>query len=268
MKIAKNITAFFLLITLVIISSCTEKIDIDLNSSDPQIVIEGSVSTTGESVIKITESVNFNESNDFPKVRNAIVEISDNLGNSDILIESSEGIYYSPSFGGVEGRTYSLIVQIDDETLESVSSIPNHVGFDSLIVTKAAVPNFPGAPDNELYYEVKVKYKDPANVVNYYRFVEIVNNEFTNSYVYDDRLNNGEDVTINLFDFTRELLPGDVLQIEMQCVDEFVYEYFNSFDNTQGNSATPANPYTNIVGSELGYFNAHTSEVKEKIIPQ
>ena len=105
-------------------------------------------------------------------------------------------------------------------------------------------------------------------MVNYYRFVEIVNNEFTNSYVYDDRLNNGEDVTINLFDFTRELLPGDVLQIEMQCVDEFVYEYFNSFDNTQGNSATPANPYTNIVGSELGYFNAHTSEVKEIIIPQ
>jgi hypothetical protein len=120
-----------------ILSSCTEVIDIDLNSSDPQIVIEGSVSTSGESVIKITESVNFDESNDFPKVRNAIVEISDNLGNSEILLESSEGIYSTYSFGGVEGRTYSLNVQIDDKTLESVSNIPNHVSFDSLIVTKA-----------------------------------------------------------------------------------------------------------------------------------
>jgi hypothetical protein len=38
------------------------------------------------------------------------------------------------------------------------------------------------------------------------------------------------------------------------------------FGNTQGGSATPANPYTNIIGSELGYFSAHTSEMKEKVI--
>jgi hypothetical protein len=71
---------------------------------------------------------------------------------------------------------------------------------------------------------------------------------------------------VPLLDFSRQLVPGDVLEIEMQCIDEFVYEYFNSFANTQGSSATPANPYTNIIGSELGYFNAHTSEGKEKLI--
>jgi hypothetical protein len=264
MKIIQHIATY--LLALMILLSCTEEIDIDLNSSDPQIVIEGSISTTGESVIKISESVNFDESNDFPKVRNAFVEISDNLGNSEILLESSEGIYSTTSFGGVEGRTYSLNVQIDDKTLESVSNIPNHVSFDSLIVRKASVPGFPGAQENDLYYEVRVQYKDPADVVNFYRFVEIVNNEITNSYVFDDRLNNGEYVTVPLLNFSRELLPGDVLKIEMQCIDEFVYEYFNSLGNTLGGSATPANPYTNIIGSELGYFNAHTSEMKEKVI--
>jgi hypothetical protein len=264
MKIIQHIATY--LLALMILSSCTEEIDIDLNSSDPQIVIEGSVSTTGESVIKITKSVNFDESNDFPNVRNAFVEISDNLGNSEILLESSEGIYSTTSFGGVEGRTYSLNVQVDVKTLESVSNIPNHVSFDSLIVNKASVPGFPGAQENDLYYEVRVQYKDPADEVNFYRFVEIVNNEITNSYVFDDRLNNGEYVTVPLMDFSRELLPGDVLKIEMQCIDEFVYEYFNSLGNTLGGSATPANPYTNIIGSELGYFNAHTSEMKEKVI--
>jgi hypothetical protein len=264
MKTIKNIAAYFLI--LMILSSCTEVIDIDLNSSDPQILIEGSVSTTGESVIKITESVNFDESNDFPKVRNAFVEISDNLGNSEILLESSEGIYSSTSFGGVEGRSYSLNVRIDDKTLESTSNIPNHVSFDSLIVRKGSIPGFPGAQENDSSYQVMVMYKDPAEMVNFYRFVEIVNNEITNSYVFDDRLNNGEYVTVPLLNFSRELVPGDVLEIEMQCIDELVYEYFNSFGNTQGGSATPANPYTNIIGSELGYFNAHTSEVKEKVI--
>lgn len=266
MKTLKNISAYFLLITVVLLASCTEEIEIDLNSSDPQIVIEGSVSTTGKSVIKITESVNFDESNDFPRVQNAFVEISDNLGNSEILLESSEGIYSTTSFGGVEGRTYSLNVQIDDKSLESMSSVPNQVSFDSLIVRKGSAPGFPGAQENDLFYEVRVQYKDPADETNYYRFVEIVNNEITNSYVFDDRLNNGEFVTQPLLNFARELVPGDVLQIEMQCIDESVYEYFKSFGNTQGSSATPANPYTNIIGSELGYFNAHTSEFKEKVI--
>ncbi|MGD9327334.1 MAG: DUF4249 domain-containing protein [Cyclobacteriaceae bacterium] len=266
MKITKNTSSHFLIVTLMILSSCTEVIDIDLNSSDPQIVIEGSVSTKGESVVKIAKSVNFDESNDFPKVQNAIVELSDNLGNSEILVESSEGIYSTTSLGGVEGRTYSLTVQTDDKYLESVSTIPNHVSFDSLIVTKASVPSFPGVQENELYYDVRVVYNDPIEEVNFYRFVETINNEIVRSYVFDDRLNNGEEVNVPLLDFSRQLVPGDVLEIEMQCIDEFVYEYFNSFANTQGSSATPANPYTNIIGSELGYFNAHTSEGKEKLI--
>jgi hypothetical protein len=57
-----------------------------------------------------------------------------------------------------------------------------------------------------LYYEVRVQYKDPADEVNFYRFVEIVNNEITNSYVFDDRLNNGEYVTVPLMDLSRELV--------------------------------------------------------------
>jgi hypothetical protein len=266
MKILISTRLYSLIITLMILSSCTEIIDIDLNSSNPQIVIEGNVSNTGESVIKITKSVNFDESNNLPKVQNAIVEISDNLGNSEILLESSEGIYSTSSFGGVEGRTYSLNVQVDNLKLESVSYMPNNVSFDSLFVTKGSAPGFPGAQENDLFYEVRVKYKDPADEVNFYRFVEIVNNEITNSYVFNDRLNNGEYVTVPLLNLSRELVPGDVLQIEMQCIDEFVYEYFNSFGNTQGGSPTPANPYTNIIGSELGYFSAHTSEIKEKLI--
>jgi hypothetical protein len=50
MKIIQHIATY--LLALMILLSCTEEIDIDLNSSDPQIVIEGNVSTTGESVIK------------------------------------------------------------------------------------------------------------------------------------------------------------------------------------------------------------------------
>lgn len=256
----------FVLTTLLIHIGCTEKIEIDLNLSRPQFVIEGNVSTSGESTVKISKSVNFDESNIFPKVENANVEISDNFGNNEILTETSPGFYYSSSFGGIENRRYSLKVSINDQVLESTSHIPTKVDFDSLIVIKTDVPNIPGVEENEFYHEVRVKFKDPSNSINYYRFVETVNNEILNSFVFDDILTNGNNVTFQLQDFTRELVSGDVYKVEMQCIDEYVFDYFNSFGNTQSGTATPANPYSNILGSELGYFNAHTSEIKQIII--
>ena len=266
MNTVNRTSSRLLFVISMILLSCTEVVDIDLNSADPQIVIEGSVSTDGNSIIKITKSVNFDESNEFPKVQNAIVELSDDIGNSEVLVESSEGIYSTTSLAGIEGRSYSLRVQAEENILESVSTIPTRVHFDSLIVSKATVPSFPGVEENEFYYDVRVIYNDPADEINYYRFVEIINNEIIGSYVFDDRLTNGQEVNVPLLDFSRQLIAGDVLKIEMQCIDEFVYEYFNSFGNTLGGSATPANPYTNIVGSDLGYFNAHTSEIKDRTI--
>ena len=74
--------------------SCTKEIKIDLNSSDPQIVIEGSVPANGEkATIKISKSVNFDESNVFPEVRNAVVILNDNAGNSETLNVTTPGIY-------------------------------------------------------------------------------------------------------------------------------------------------------------------------------
>lgn len=249
--------------------SCTEKIEVDLNSSDPQIVIEGNTLNTGKSVVKVSKSVNFEAYNDFPMVQNAQVELSDNLGNHELLTETSPGVYVSSIINGEEGRSYFLNVMVEGEQFSATSEIPAEVNFDSLIVTKSSGTGGIGGIGYSSNYEVTVKYKDPANELNYYRFVESVNGETTNSYVFDDHINGGKDVERTLLNFNRELKSGDLLQVEMQCIDKSVYEYYKSFQNLRGgprNSSTPANPYTNIEGAVLGYFSAHTSEIKEKII--
>ncbi|MEQ9167501.1 MAG: hypothetical protein RLO12_14685, partial [Fulvivirga sp.] len=85
----------------------------------------------------------------------------------------------------------------------------------------------------------------------------------------DDRLSNGLTVTNNLQMADSGLDIGDTLQIVMQCIDQEVYEYFHSFGNLAGgpqNSSTPANPITNIEGGVLGYFSAHTEEVRQVVI--
>ncbi len=259
------------LFVIIIMASCTEIIDIDLNSSETQIVVEGNVFSNSEpSVIRISKSANFDESNNFPKVQDAIVELSDNLGNSEILVETSPGVYSTNTLTGIQGGDYYLMVQVEGQALSSSSQLPFQVAFDSLIVTETSGSGGPGGPDNSSNYEIRVEYTDPADEKNYYRFVEFINGENKSKYAFDDRLNDGLEVNRTLLYFDRNLEIGDTLQVEMQCIDKAVYEYFNSFGNSHGvgpsDSATPANPITNIEGAELGYFSAHTSEIKQVII--
>jgi hypothetical protein len=59
-----------------------------------------------------------------------------------------------------------------------------------------------------------------------------------------------------------------VVNIEMQCIDKNVYDYFFAIASViQGQSATPANPVNNISGGALGYFSACTVGRTSVIIP-
>ena len=263
---SRNTSLILLCASALVLSSCTEEIEIDLNSAEPQLVIEGSVSTSGDPVILLSRSVNFDESNDFPKVENALVELSDDHGNREILSESAPGTYTTSFLSGMEGRTYTLSVTSGEEYLQAESRIPEKVELDSVIVNKGTGPVPPGSSESGTFYQVQVVYKDPEGVANYYRFLEKINGITTNQYVFNDQLNDGEVVTQVLFDIERDLGPGDLLEIEMQCIDRFVYDYFNSLilgEGGPGGPSTPSNPISNIEGAELGYFSAHTSESKE-----
>lgn len=256
-----------------IFSSCTKVIELDLNDSDPQTVIEGSVGTLGDSaLIKITKSVNFSNPNNFPNVTNALVTISDTIGNSELLLEKSPGIYSSATFVGVAGMKYNLEVKENGKLFTSTSTIPSKVNFDSLIVVKSTSTGggLGGGGQVGTTYKVTVRLKDPANESNYYRFVEYHNGKMQNSvFIFDDRLSNGQAISSDLMSFNRDLNSGDTITIEMQCIDKPVYDYLKSFANLGGgpqNSSTPANPYTNIEGSKLGYFSAHTTQRKTLVI--
>ncbi len=258
---------------LLYLSACTQVIDVDINSSDPQTVIEANLNTTGEpATVKLTQSINFDESNFFPAVSNALVVISDDLGQRDTLLESSAGLYTSSQIQAQSGRTYTLEVLAAGKTYLSSITIPALISFDSLVATKMDGGGFgPGGGGEGDQYEVLVGYQDPAESGNYYRFVEYVNGVPSgDNFVYDDRLNNGLAIQTRLMKPGRRLRSGDVLTIEMQCIAPSVYDYFDSFGNLFGGpqaSSTPANPYTNIEGATLGYFNACTVERKTFVVP-
>ncbi|CAN5150496.1 hypothetical protein BH09BAC5_BH09BAC5_10890 [soil metagenome] len=248
---------------MIFISSCTKVIDIDLNSKDPQIVIEGNITDlSGPYTVKISQTVNFSAANSFPAVTGAVVTISDNVTNSETLTEVSPGIYQTTSLQGVPGRTYSLNVVANGKTFTAQSTMPTLVTLDSLLLE----PNLSfGSP----YYIIPL-FLDPPGQGNYYRCIETVNGErISGSFLYDDQLTDGLVNGQPLLDFSTQLSAGDSVSVELQCIDKDVNLYFFSLAQTaSGQSGAPANPESNISNHAIGYFSAHTSSMKLVVIPQ
>ena len=246
-----KIIIFIAIILSLCFSSCQKVIDLKLNTSSSQIVIQGNIyDQTGPYTVKISKSVNFDESNVYPAVIGAMVVISDNTGNSDTLTEASSGIYITSVLQGVPGRTYTLTVKTDGQTYTASSTLPDAVEINSIYMEKSRFGN---------EEQITIDFTDPANIDNYYRLIEFVNNiQQDQFYASSDKLYQGEEISYSIMsqDNDNKLETGDKVTIWLECIDKFVYEYFRTAGREGGQSASPANPTSNISNGALGYFNA------------
>jgi hypothetical protein len=264
---------YFLILFLVgfVLTSCEKVIDINLNDAEKKYVVEGSITDqAGQCRVTITQTKNFNENNTFPVVSGAAVSITDNsTGTITQLSESSPGVYTHASLAGVTGKTYTLTVNINGELFTASSTIPQLVNIDTIYVS------------NDTWFSgdaiklANIEYNDPAGTANQYRFVRYRNGVKTkNIFINNDDLSDGRRTATKLFvdDDSEEdqLVSGDVVRIDMLCIDAAVYKYWYSLEQSatgETTSAAPANPVTNITGGALGYFSAHTFQSKTMSVP-
>jgi len=250
------------------IFSCTEPIEFSFEPSTPQLVVEAKIAELQYAEVQLTKTANINASASDNFVRNALIIIEDNMGNSETLTEVSPGRYLSSNIKGKTGVNYKLSIFTDGHTqvLKSEDIMPKPVNISRLRARKSILPGSDCLSLPE--WEVIVEYDDPANEVNYYRFVEYINGKVNSSYVENDKLNNGKSNKSFLTCADRNLNPGDTLTIEMQSISKSVYEYFYGFSQLnkimQGTSGT--NPTSNVIGANLGYFSAYSVHVKSIII--
>lgn len=244
--------------TLFMLASCEKEIKVNVNSSEPTVVIAGDITDApGPYTVRISRSIQLDETTAYPSVP-ALVYVTDNLGNTDTFNEKSAGLYQSSTLAGVVGRIYTLHVITDGSHFTASSTMPAPVPFDSLVIaTQTAFK------DTAFYPQLR--FTDPPGVPNYYRFVEQVNGKpVTSIFVRSDRLSDGKRAEVTLRDNDFKLEPGDIATVEMQCIDKATYDYFNTLRDADGssNSAAPADPVSNLTGGALGYFSAHTSAIK------
>lgn len=246
--------------------SCQKVIKVDLNSTDPRIVIDANITDEpGPYFVKLTKTINFDQSNVFPPVTGATVTVSDDAGNTETLTEATPGIYQTSTTTGVAGRTYTLSVTASGKTYTSTSKLYPAIPVDSLGIQKS----FFGTTRN-----IRAYFTDPAGIKNWYRLVQIVNDSAGKDiYITNDILRDGRQMDEILFmdndNVEDSLQAGDSVTIALQAIDEGAYNYFRTLQTiTQGGDpgSTPANPQSNMSNGALGYFSTYSVRRRSIII--
>ncbi|MBW4888923.1 DUF4249 domain-containing protein [Mucilaginibacter sp. HMF5004] len=259
----------FIIASLLLFASCTKEIHLDLDNKSGNIVIEGNVTNQpGPYYVRITKSVAFTETNQYPPITNAIVIISDNTGQIDTLRYVADGNYKTTRLVSMPGRTYNLRILAQGLIYTAKSTMPQTVALDSLVQRSFSI-------GGKVNYNILPIFTDPAPLGNRYLFILSVNARKDKTLqAFSDNINNGvvnQRELMTPSDDDKKVNINDMVHIEMQCIDQDIYSYYTgliqiSGSSGPGGSVTPANPPSNISNGALGYFSAHTSVIRNIVI--
>lgn len=237
-------------------TSCEEVVDIDLQTTEFKDVIDAFISDNSPCYVFLSRSQSFSNNAPYQTTSGAVIELSDDKGNKEIVRESKEPGLYISLMTGVVGRTYNIKIMIGENTYEAQSTIPQTVPIDDIYIYNIQV----GGDD---WYSPCIVYNDPPDEKNYYYTMMYVNGHLMKSiYLTDDEYRNGLTVERILYfdkedNSDNELEIGDRIYVEMQTLDKGMYTFYKSLYSVVAGGAT--NPLTNFTGGALGCFKAYGS---------
>lgn len=262
----KQITPFgrlMILAMLALFSSCEKVIDLELKDAEAAIVIDAGISDMAENqTVRISKTYSFTEANRFNGLAGAKVVLTTSNGNTFSYKEVSPGIYQSDRIRGRPDVTYTLDVTVEGKTYTAKSTMPQKVVLDSLTFKE-----FSFFGQSSTY--VSANFNDPPGIQNQYRYILKVKGKIEEDVVSEDRFNDGNKVADVIFYEMDDLVSGDPVEVELQCIDRAVYKYFFSLTQSAGGGGppvAPANPPSNFSNGALGVFNAYTTSKKSVVL--
>ncbi len=283
----KNPFIIILAFLIVYLTSCTERIDIELDSSYTRLVVYGEITdVANRNFVKLSKTSDFFSNEPSPPVSGASIEISD--GQRIILLSENKdnpGVYEAPiGFRGIPGRTYTAnISEVDiDENGENEfytarSTLLPINEMDSVTLKYTKNSFFSG-------WEVQVWAWDPEDVKNFYSFKaykngKLLTDSLDDYIVIDDVLFNGNftfgitALFLNDAELDEKAVPGDTIYLEMNGVTEEFYQFIIDAQSETGPSTPlfsgpPANISTNISNNALGFFTAYSVVKDSTIVPE
>ena len=256
-------------------TSCEEVIDVKLDTTSPQLVVNASIEwqkgTLGnKQKIKLTTTTGYFNTT-IPTVSGATVFITN---SNDVIYNFIEkpntGEYVCTNFVPVWDEAYTLTINLNGqtytatETLKSVSSITN-----------ISQNNKGGFTGDQI--EIKSFFNDPANADNYYMFKFKSNVSAIPSYdIFDDGFTQGNE-NFGLYN-NEDLKSGDNLDLTLYGISKRYFEYMRKLTAVAGSSSggpfatPPATVRGNIVNQTnaknfaLGYFTLSETDYRNYIV--
>ncbi len=266
----KNLSLLLIFAFAILLSSCTKVVDLKLNEPESKVAVDGLISNrAGESFIKLAYTKGYLSSDEPETIIDAQVSVRDNGGNLILFTASgNDGLYLPPTdFVGEVGKTYTLDVQYEGESLSAESIMNDTVSGNNVNVIKADITDPYFEAGYHLLATIK-KYKDEDSFYKGEIFINGVKQMTTASDIvaFDDRMfEAGEELEARLYYWAEaseedeKPQMGDVVTLQLISISEETYEYLQALSETpmQGGlfGKTPANVPTNINGG-LGWFQA------------
>lgn len=260
---------YFLWFLPLLIWSCEDVIDVELENSEPRLVIDASLNwikgTTGNvQSIQLSLTAPF-FSDEMTPATGAEVRVSDENRTYRFAEEGDTGIYRTERFQPQLNAVYTLNIEYNGEVYTATTVLKPVVPIDYI-----EQKNDGGFSGDEI--EIKAFYHDPIETKDYYlfEFVFFDNNKISLE-VYDDEFTNGNEIFAFFSDDT--LNPGDEITIRNYGITQRTFEYFSLLlqqtDDETGDpfQTQPATLRGNCVNQTnpdnfpLGYFKASEVDV-------
>ena len=262
---------------LFLTTTCTEKIDIDLDSTYARLVVDGVVTTdSAEHYVLLSLTSDYFSNKPSPKVQNAVVELS--FENEIIQLIESEtipGRYEAPyAFRGEIGTTYDLdISQLDvnqdgeEELYHASSTMAGGSELEKIELKYYPTPVVNGytvfmylyhQPEIREWFGFKLKKNSDLLTDTLYKYSVLSDEIFDSGYFP------GLPVGFLSDDDPREAVhPGDTITFELNCIEEAYYNFISEAQlELAGNfplfSGPPSNIVSNIDNGAMGTFTAYS----------
>jgi hypothetical protein len=228
----------------------------------------------------VSRSADFYSSGQTPRITDAVVSVTDDLGNEYTFVHNprnhadSAGIYVpETAFVGQVGRTYTLHVTADGELFEATDKMFSVTPIDSLSFRinedQQDDPDKPGK-----IYEMLVFAREPQDETNYYLFKYYRNDSLTVFNPTDIYYSDDELLGENIDGIPSPVYYGvtDKARLEVYSLTRKGYVFYNDLSSSLVNDGggmfgpIPAPPRSNISNDALGFFQVSAINEKEAYI--
>ncbi len=275
-----------LLFSALFFASCEKEVKINLTSTPPQLVVQGSIENGQPPFVVLTTTIGFFSNVNLSTIQNifvhdAVVTVSDGTktttlkeyqvdtaGGNQFSVYSVDTSNLSNILLGELGKGYTLKIVSKGVTYSAVTKIPEPKGLDTVWFGPPAFSRRK-TPKNAL--EMFGNYSDPDTAGNYVRYFTKRNDEpYYAGALFSDQLVNGKKISnIDLFagyansadvevDSVIYFYPGDTIKLKWCEIDKGVYDFWNTFQfslQSGGNPfSSPINIKSNVTNGALGVW--------------